>query len=35
MEQLKPSYSIQELQLIYKLKYKPSDRPKIVTSADC
>jgi DNA repair protein RadC len=36
MEQLnKTSYPIQELELVYKQKYKPSERPKITTSADC
>ncbi|SDN13352.1 DNA repair protein RadC [Daejeonella rubra] len=29
------SYPVQELQVSYKQKFKPSDRPKITTSADC
>jgi DNA repair protein RadC len=36
MEQLNNvSYPVQELELVYKPKFKPSERPKITTSADC
>jgi DNA repair protein RadC len=29
------SFPVQELQVTYKQKFKPSERPKITTSADC
>lgn len=36
---MKPSevtvFPVQELQLVYKTKYKPSERPKVSTSAEC
>ena len=31
----KASFPVQELKLVYKQKYKPSDRPKINSSQDC
>jgi DNA repair protein RadC len=36
MKNLQPQvYPVQELQLIYKSKYKPSDRPIITNAEDC
>jgi DNA repair protein RadC len=36
MEHLnKINYAVQELELVYKQKYKPSERPKIDSSRDC
>ncbi len=35
MKQLEmASFPVQELQLVYKQKFKPSDRPKITTSEE-